>query len=238
MPISWQELDARALRLLQGERWFSDCDPALREYLLGHGRRVPLAQGQALFARGDTDLGLCCVLEGSLRVGAVLEDGRPSLLTALEPGQWFGEITLVDGLARTHDVVADGAAEVWLVAGAPLLAWLESHPAAWRDIARLACVKLRMCFQVLEDLAQLSLPQRLARRLLLVARDQHGGRLAPGLPARIRLSQEQLAQMLGVSRQTVNKALGSLAERGLLALHYGEIELLDPEALARRGTPR
>lgn len=231
MPHALHALAATELRLLHGENWFRDCAGPLQQQLLAIGQRVLLADGQMLFARGDSARGLCCVLAGTLRVGSVLADGRPSLLTALEPGQWFGEISLVDGLPRTHDVVADGAAEVWRVPGEELLNWLEAHPVCWRDIARLVCVKLRMSFEVLEDIAQLPLPQRLAKRLLLVARDQ-GVAIDAGRRPRIRLSQEQLALMLGVSRQTVNKALGSLAEQGMLALHYGEIELLDTQALA------
>lgn len=218
---------------LRSNRWLARCGPDLQAHLLESGRRLHLAEGQALFERGGVPQGLCCVLSGALRVGTLGRDGGVSLLAYLEPGQWFGEISLLDGLPRTHDAVAEGATEVWLLAQTPLQAWLDAHPQHWRDIAVLACAKLRMSFEVLEDIAQLPLEARLAKRLVMVAR----GYDAEGAPARqrIRLPQEQLALMLGVSRQTVNKALKSLAAEGLLALHYGEIELLDPAALQALG---
>jgi CRP/FNR family transcriptional regulator, cyclic AMP receptor protein len=217
--------------LLHANAWLASCAPALRQLLLSEGRRLALGAGQTLFERGGRPEGLCCVLDGALRVGSLQADGTASLLAYLEPGQWFGEISLLDGLPRTHDAVADGATVVWLLPHALLQDWLDRHPQCWRDLARLACAKLRLTFEVLEDIARLPLPQRLAKRLLLVAQ-AYGA----GVPRRrIRLPQEQLALMLGVSRQTVSKALRELAEGGLLALHYGEIELLDPVALQAMG---
>lgn len=213
--------------LLRANPWFAGCDARLQAQLLAGGRRVRLSPGQALFERGGQGEDLCCVLEGALRVGAAQADGSASLLAWLEPGQWFGEISLLDGLPRTHDAVADGPSSVWLLSHAELQAWLEAHPACWRDVARLACAKLRLAFEVLEDIAQLPLQQRLAKRLALLAEGY--GHAAPR--RRIRLPQEQLALMMGVSRQTVSKALHALADRGLLAVHYGEIELMDLAAL-------
>lgn len=221
-PLSRAEVE-----LLRANPWFAGCDARLQAQLLAGGRRVRLSPGQALFERGGQGEDLCCVLEGALRVGAAQADGTASLLAWLEPGQWFGEISMLDGLPRTHDAVADGPSSVWLLPHAELQAWLEAHPACWRDVARLACTKLRLAFEVLEDIAQLPLQQRLAKRLALLAEGY--GHAAPR--RRIRLPQEQLALMMGVSRQTVSKALHGLADRGLLAVHYGEIELMDLAAL-------
>lgn len=219
------------LSLLRASPWFAGCDGALQQALLALGRRQLLGDGRALFERGGQAEGLCCVLEGALRVGALHDDGGASLLAWLEPGQWFGEISLLDGLPRTHDAVADGPTSVWLVPHAELSAWLEQHPQHWRDLARLACAKLRLAFEVLEDIAQLPLPARLAKRLLLVARGYGTG----ALRRQVRLPQEQLALMLGVSRQSLSKALHALADQGLVALRYGEIELLDAAALQALG---
>lgn len=223
--------------LLQANAWWRSCAAPLRELLCVAGQRVHLAAGQTLFARGAQPEGLCFVLSGALRVGSLGRDGSERPLTYLEPGQWFGEISLLDDLPRTHDAVAEGPATVWLLPQGALQDWLHAHPACWRDLARLACAKLRASFEVLEDIAHLPLEQRLAKRLALVARGFDGSS-ASAIKTRLRLPQEQLALMLGVSRQTVNKALKSLAERGLLALHYAEIELLDLaglDALAAEG---
>jgi CRP-like cAMP-binding protein len=178
---------------------------------------------ESLFARGGEANGLCCVVAGALRIGALDSQGDSTLLAYLEPYQWFGEISLIDGRPRTHDAVADGTTQVLVVPREPLLAWLDAHPATWRELARLACRKLRVLFIAVEELAQLPLEERVWRRLQLVARG-YGSREAPR--RRIRLSQEVLAQMLGVSRQSINKALKALEAGGRLRLHYGEIELL------------
>lgn len=224
---------ARWQPVLDADLWFRQCPAALRAALLRLARPLQLAPGQALFARGQVAEGLCCVLQGALRVGAVQADGSESVLAFIEPGQWFGEISLIDGRPRTHDAVADGATLVLLVPQAALLGWLQAHPAHWRAIAELACAKLRMLFGVLEDIAHLPLEGRLARRLWLVAHG-YGGRSGPPRQL-LRLPQEQLALMLGVSRQSANKALRALEGRGLIALHYGGIELLDLPALAALG---
>jgi len=186
------------------------------------GRLQPLDDGQPLFARGGTAAGLCCVVAGALRVGSIDAQGEPALLAFIEPCQWFGEISMIDGLPRTHDASADGDSEVLLVPEAALAAWLAAHPAHWQDIARLACAKLRHAFEVLEDIQRLPLEQRLMKRLQLHA---HGFGSRPPR-RRLRLPQEQLALMMGVSRQSVNKALRALEAQGLVALRYGGIELL------------
>jgi CRP/FNR family cyclic AMP-dependent transcriptional regulator len=219
--------------LLLADAWFAYCPDELRLALLRLGRVQRLGAGEALFARGQAAQGLCCVLEGALRIGAVQPDGSESVLAFVEPGQWFGEISLIDGLPRTHDAVADGATLLLRVPQAGLQAWLAEHPAHWQSIAQLACAKLRMLFGVLEDIAHLPLEGRLAKRLWLLA---HGYGARTGPPRRrLYLPQEQLALMLGVSRQSANKALRALEARGVIALRYGEIELLDLPALAPAG---
>ncbi|MCH7342427.1 Crp/Fnr family transcriptional regulator [Pelomonas sp. CA6] len=233
-PSAAAALTPAQRQLLLAQPWLRTAQPALQHFLLEQGRRQYLAAGEALFQRGGAAHGLGCVLAGALHVGAWQADGRQSLLAYLEPGQWFGEISLIDDRPRTHDVVADGASEVWLVPQPLLRDWLERHPQGWRDIARLACAKLRICFEALEDNALLPLPRRLAKRLLQVAQGYEPGAPDEVLPRqRLRLPQEQLALMLGVSRPTINKALRALAEQGLIALGYAEIELRDAEGLRR-----
>jgi len=209
------------------DAWFARCSPALQQLLLAHGHELALGAGQWLFRRGDAEADLCCVLEGALRVGSLRADGREALLARVEPVQWFGEIALLDGQARTHDAQAEGAARVWRVPAARLLPALEAQPALWREVAQLACAKLRLMFEALEDIALLPLAARLAKRLLLQAQAYGSREPQP----RLRLAQEHLALMLGVSRQSINKALGELEAQGLLRRHYGEIELLDVAAL-------
>lgn len=219
------------LLALRTQPWFASCPPALQTALLERARLWRLAPGEPLFERGGMPEGLCCVVAGALRVGAVQADGSQSMLFILEPYQWFGEISMLDGLPRTHDAVAEIESTVLVVPRAELHAWLDAHPVHWRDIARLACGKLRMVFMALEDFTQLPLEQRLAKHLLL-AFSGFGASAAP-VRRRLRLPQENLALMMGVSRQTINKALRGLEDAGAIARHYAEIELLDAAVLQR-----
>jgi CRP-like cAMP-binding protein len=208
---------------LASDDWFAACPAPLQDALLQLGHMRPLAHGQSLFSRGGQADGLCCVTAGGLHIGAIQPEGQPAELAFLEPYQWFGEIGLIDGLPRTHDAVAEGDTHVLVVPRDSLVDWLYRHPAHWRDLARLACTKLRVTFAVLEELAVLPLEERLLRRLRLLAQG-YGSREVPR--RRIRLGQEVFARMMGVSRQSVNKALKALETRGVVRLHYGEIELL------------
>jgi len=209
---------------LQTDDWFAACPHALQQQLLGLARWRRLAPDEPLFARGGDADGLCCVAAGALRIGAHDAEGQAAVLAYLEPYQWFGEISMIDSLPRTHDAVADVASQVLVVPRADLLAWLDTHPVYWRDMARLACRKLRVAFVVLEELAQLPLEERVLRRLQLLAMGYGSRDVAR---RRVRVAQDVLARMLGVSRQSTNKALKQLEARGALRLHYGEIELLD-----------
>lgn len=213
--------------LHQGQ-WFAALPPALQQALLAQGKLLSLEAGQRLFSRGDAPSGLYAVLKGAMRVGSVGEDGREALLVLVEAPHWFGEIALFDDQPRTHDAIAEGASTLLHVSQTGLLALLDTHPAYWRDLALLMAHKVRLAFIALEEISLLPAAQRLARRLLLIAED-YGETQGPR--RLIHLSQEQLAAMLAMSRQTANGVLKELQARGIVRLTYGEIEILDLQAL-------
>lgn len=215
--------------LLEGGLWFSHLQPALRAALLERARLLRLEPGQRLFRRGDPPCGLYAVLEGMMRVGAVGRDGKEALLTLVEPPYWFGEISLFDGQPRTHDAYAEGTTRLLQVPQAALLALLAGEPGYWRDFALLMSQKLRLAFIALEEMSLLPAAPRLARRLLLMAE----GYGETGPRRVLHLAQEQLALMLGLSRQTTNQILKALESAAVLRLTYGEIEILDLDALRR-----
>ncbi|MBD2840523.1 Crp/Fnr family transcriptional regulator [Pseudomonas sp. JM0905a] len=215
--------------LLTGQ-WFSLLPAALQDELLAMAQLRRLEPGQRLFRRGDPPCGLYAVLEGAVRVGSISESGKEALLVLVEPPHWFGEISLFDGQPRTHDAFAEGPVALLNLPQAPLLALLKREPRYWRDIALLMSQKLRLAFIALEEMSLLPAPQRLARRLLMIA-EGYGG--LSGQRRVIQLAQEQLAMMLAISRQTTNQILKELEAQGALRLTYGEIEILDPELLKR-----
>ena len=185
---------------LHASSWFGALDVSLQDALIGIAAVRRLGAGDVLFRRGDPPDGLYCVVEGTICIGATSAEGREALLAVLEPVNWFGEIGVFDRL-------------------------LDSTPALLHAFALLLTHKLRLTFTVLEETALLPASVRVARRLLLMA-DGYGD-LRLGTRRVLRVPQEQLAQLLALSRQTVNQVLKDLQARGILKVAYGEIELLD-----------
>lgn len=222
------------LPALQTHLWFASCPPALQNALIERSRLWHLKSGETLFSRGEAHDSLCCVVAGALKLGSVNpKDGSHRLTLYVEPYHWFGEVSVIDNLPRSQDAIADMDSTVLVVSGPALLEWLHVHPQHWRDLARLACGKLRMVLTAMEDNATLTTEQQLARRLLISATN-FGQSTVPTVRRHVRLPQEYLARMMGVSRQTVNKALRAMERERVLALHYAEIEILDLAALAQK----
>jgi len=219
-------------RLLTGH-WFAHLPPTLQDSVLAAARVRRLPAGACLFQRGDAPCGLYAVVEGAMRIGAVNAQGKEALLALVEAPQWFGEIALFDGQPRTHDAYADEPCTLVWVPQAALLALLAATPEYWREFALLMSQKLRLAFVMLEQQSLLAAAPRLAHRLLLIAQ---GYGEVDGARRVIRLGQEQLAMMLSLSRQTTNQILKDLEHQGVLRLAYGEIEILNLNALKHAAT--
>ncbi|MBD9601715.1 Crp/Fnr family transcriptional regulator [Pseudomonas sp. PDM10] len=214
-------------RLDKGQ-WFSHLPVPLQDSLLAAARVRRLSPGQRLFKRGDPPCGLYAVIEGSVRIGAVSEQGKEALLSLVESPHWFGEICLFDSQPRTHDAFGLGHCVLLHIPQTVLLRLLDEQPAYWRQLALLMSQKLRLTFINLEQLSLMPTAARLAHRLLMIAEGY--GEIDP--PRRVlQLPQEQLASMLSLSRQTTNQILKDLQGQGIVNLRYGEIEILDAQRL-------
>lgn len=220
--------------MLDRSAWFRAAPATLRVQLVERGRVQNLQAGQRLFMRGDPDDGLYCVLDGLMRIGAASFAGKEALLAVIEPVNWFGEIALFDGRPRTHDAYAERDSVLFHLPRAELVALLERTPEHWHAFGLLLTHKLRLAFEAIEEAALLPAAQRLARRLLLMA----GGYGEPGALRRVlKVSQEDLAMMLALSRQTVNQTLKQFEMTGALQLRYAEIEIVDAAKLAGLADP-
>jgi CRP-like cAMP-binding protein len=222
------------LPLLRTGRWFGQLAPALTDGLLGMARLRQLQAGESLFLRDDPPCGLYALLRGSVRISGQSGSGhaaREAVLVLLSPPQWFGEISVFDGSARTHDAYAVEPTTLLQIPHEDLLAWLAQHPHHWRDLAVLMADKLRLAFVSMEEQTVLPAPQRLARRLLIMARGYGQSHDTERSLRVLAVTQEQLAMMIGISRQTTNQILRDFKERGVLQVQRGAIELLDLDAL-------
>lgn len=211
------------------DAWLQSLPASLRQWLLGTARPVALRAGQRLFVRGDPPDGLYGITAGQMRFTGVTEAGQEAILAICEAPQWFGEIALFDNEPRTHDAWAQTDATLRHVPQFALDELLSQQPAHWRHFGRLLTHKLRVSFVAMEGLVLLPPTPRVAGRLALMATGH--GALDSGGARVLKVSQEQLAQMLALSRQTVNQALKELEAAGAIRRSRAAIEVLDLAAL-------
>ncbi|MEJ5992187.1 Crp/Fnr family transcriptional regulator [Ramlibacter sp. PS3R-8] len=206
--------------------WFAALPLADRRALLAACERQRLAPGEMLFRQGDPvpagGGAFYGVVSGGIKASSLREDGKEAILAVLEPGNWFGEISLLDGLPRTHDATAARDAEVLALPHAGFERMMKRHAFALA-ICRMLAARVRSLYGMVEDATLRSTRARVARRLLLLARGDATQARDPR-PV-VPVSQEALAMMLGVSRQTLSKELQAMARAGAIALGYGRIEI-------------
>lgn len=202
--------------------WFSRLNPQQQQQLAALARPKLLQSGEFLFHRGDAFCGIYGVCSGQLQISGLHHNGDEALLAFLFAGDWFGEIAFFDQQARTHDVRASQPTRLWQLHKAALQQLVQQDAQWWLLLGQLLTDKLRQTFLALEQQAMFSAAQRLAHRLWLWSAQQ----------PLLQVSQEQLAQSLGISRQTCNQLLRPLLQSGHIRLHYRAIEVLDRATLA------
>ena len=217
---------------IDGGSWFSRLSPPLRADILARAAVRRLADGAMLSARGAAAEDWVGVAKGAVRVSSVSLAGKQITLTYVEPGTWFGDIALFDGMPRTHDANAHGQTTLLAVRKADFKELLAHHIELYDALLRLNCRRLRLLFDAVEDLATRPLGSRLAKQILLLARSYgvvHGEEIRIGL----QLAQEDLAQLLGASRQRVNQELKGFEREGAVRIEPTRLVVLSrPKLLA------
>ena len=210
--------------------WFSKLSQALRNDILARAVVRRIADGAMLSARGAPAEEWCGVAKGAVRVSSVSLSGKQITLTYVEPGTWFGDISLFDGMPRTHDSNAHGDTTLLVVRKADFRELLSLHTELYEALLRLNCRRLRLLFDTVEDLNTRPLASRLAKQILLLARS-YG--IAQGDEIRIglQLAQEDLAQLLGASRQRVNQELKGFERDGAVRIEPPRLVVLSQEKL-------
>lgn len=199
------------------------------------GALVPrlLRRGQTLFREGAEGDALYVVVTGKVKIARTAADGRENMLAVLGPGDMFGELSLFDPGPRTATAAALTDAEVLSLAHDALRPWLTGRPEVSTQLLCALARRLRRTNEAMADLVFTDVPGRVAKALLDLG-TRFGRPDGDGLRVTHDLTQEELAQLVGASRETVNKALADFAGRGWLALEGRTVLLLDTERLARR----
>jgi CRP-like cAMP-binding protein len=180
--------------------------------------------------RGDPGDALYGVVTGKVRISSGAPSGKEVFLNVMEPGDAFGEIALLDGHARTATATTLAQAELIVIRREQFQALLEREPRVAVHIIELLCKRVRWTAQQMEDSTLLGAPARLAKRLLSLA-SVHGRESAAGV--KLMLSQENLAQFLGLSRQIVNKHLQTWKRKHWVTLGRGSVTVVNERALRK-----
>jgi len=215
--------DAR-LTILGQHALFAGLGPRVLEELLAQAVARDLGQAEVLFRAGEPGGQLFAVLEGQVRIFVAGAGGAEITLNLLGPGEVFGEIAMLDGAERTASAAALEPSRLLQLRRESVLAAMRHHPELAERIVLLLCRRLRWTSEQIEDSAFLPLAARLAKRLLA---------LTDNGAERLRLSQRDLAALVGASREAVNKLLAQWRLDGLIRQRRQDLRVLDAEALQR-----
>jgi CRP/FNR family cyclic AMP-dependent transcriptional regulator len=194
---------------------------------------VHLDRGERLFAEGDTGDKLYIILTGKIKLTKAAPDGRENLLSVHGPGEMFGELSLFDPIPRTSSATAVTSARLAGLAHIDLRSWLSARPEVAMHLLQALAQRLRRINEVKADLVFTDVPGRVAKALLDLS-DRFGVLTPDGVQVNHDLTQEELAQLVGASRETVNKALADFAARGWIQLAAKSVLVTDTDRLRKR----
>jgi CRP-like cAMP-binding protein len=217
-------------KLLASISIFDGLTPAQMELLLGITTTRRLQAKEVLFRKGDPGNQLFGVMRGRLRVSATGGDAKEVVFGFLDPGEVFGEIALLDSNPRSATVEAIEPAELLALHHRDLLPFLEQHPKVAINLARLLAERLRGVSERMEDTVFLTIPARLAKKLLGLVH-AYGRETAEGTRINLRLSQQELGELVGATRESVNKQLRTWVDQGIVTVDQGYITILNEEEL-------
>ena len=207
-----------------------EASATLRESMLP----VKVSKGNTLFKEGDAGDRLYVVVEGKLKLGTTSADGRENLLSILGPGEMFGELSLFDPGPRTATATAVTDSRLLSLSNDKVIGWVTQHPQVSLQLLGRLAQRLRRSNEVLADLVFSDVPGRVAKAIMDLG-NRFGVQKEDGLHVNHDLTQEELAQLVGASRETVNKALADFAGRGWVRLEPRAVVVLDQERLLKRG---
>ena len=212
---------------------FSALDAEAAAALRASMAEMRVQRGGIIFAEGEAGERMYVVLDGKVKLGQTSPDGRESLLAVLGPGEVFGELSLFDPGPRTATATAVTDTVVVGLGHADLRPWLTGRPEVAESLLQALAQRLRRTNEALADLVFSDVPGRVAKQLLDLA-DKFGQPGPDGVLVHHDLTQEELAQLVGASRETVNKALADFTQRGWVEVDQRQVLLIDMERLARR----
>jgi CRP-like cAMP-binding protein len=217
-----------ARTIIERDNLFRGLPKNTLERIAALGRRRVYEERAVIFMRGDPGDSLCGVVSGRVRISASRPGGKEVFLNIIAPGDSFGEIALLDGMPRTADATAMIRTELSIIRRDQFLALLGSEPQLARHLIKLLCARVRWTAQIMEDSALLNVPAKIAKRLLSLA-ELHGRATGDGI--KLKISQEELAQFLSLSRQIVNQYLQTWKAKDWIEVGRGSVTVRNTRCL-------
>src|ERR1700748_3467378 len=212
---------------------FQGVEPAAAEALAQSLEPVEFPRGHVIFAEGEPGDRLYIIQSGKVKLGRKSPDGRENLLAIMGPADMFGELSIFDPGTRTSSATTVTEVRALAMDRAALREWISKRPEIAEQLLRVLARRLRRTNNMLAELIFTDVPGRVAKQLLQLAQrfgTQEGG----ALRVTHDLTQEEIAQLVGASRETVNKALADFAHRGWIRWEGKSVLISDSERLARR----
>jgi CRP/FNR family cyclic AMP-dependent transcriptional regulator len=215
------------LAVLRKHPIFCDLDPEAFDQLCRYAKHATLKRGASICSKGDPGNSLIAVVSGTVKISVSSPDGRSAILNLIGPGEIVGEVAVLDGQARTADVTANTNCEIFVIDRREFLPFVRSQPALAMKFIELLCARLRWTSDQVEQVILQDLPGRLASALIRLT-EKH--KLAQG-GRTIAITQQEISEMVGMTRESINKQLRAWAARNWVRLEHGAIVVLDAEPL-------
>jgi CRP-like cAMP-binding protein len=223
------------LDVLRKHPIFSDLEPAAFDQLCRYAKLTTLKRGATIFSKGDAGNSLFAVISGTVKISSSSAEGRSAILNLIGSGEVFGEVALLDGLSRTTDAIANSDCELFVIDRREFIPFVRSQPALAMKFIELLCARLRWTSEQVEQVILQDLPGRLASALIRLT-EKHQQSPAGRT---VTITQQEISEMVGMSRESINKQLRAWATRKWVRLEHGAIVVLDAgslQALAEAGS--
>jgi CRP/FNR family cyclic AMP-dependent transcriptional regulator len=223
------------LTILRKHPIFCDLEPEALDQLCRYAKHTTLKRGAAIFSKGDPGTSLFAVISGTVKISISSADGRSAIFNLIGAGEIFGEVALLDGLARTADATANTNCEIFVIDRREFLPFVKSQPELAMKFIELLCTRLRWTSDQVEQVILQNLPGRLASALIRLT-EKH--KLSPA-GRTIAVTQQEISEMVGMTRESINKQLRAWAARKWVRLEHGAIVVLDAgplQALVEAGS--
>jgi CRP/FNR family transcriptional regulator, cyclic AMP receptor protein len=208
---------------------YSDLEPEALEQLCRYAKHTSLKRGATIFCKGDPGDSIFGVISGTVKISISSAEGRSAILNLIGSGETFGEIAVLSGQGRTADATANTKCEIFVIDRRDFLPFVRSHPALSMKFIELLCARLRRTSEQVEQIILLDLPGRLASALLALT----AGRKLHPEGQTIAITQQEISEMVGMTRESINKQLGVWAARKWVRLEHSAIVVLDANSLRK-----